>query len=80
MSDFDTLINQIRNEGFLAMSTPFDNASIELIRKQKLDILNKLDNKVSTIAAVCDKYGMHCNAVGRWKKNWDNIRKQVEEE
>jgi sialic acid synthase SpsE/mannose-6-phosphate isomerase-like protein (cupin superfamily) len=38
-SDFDTLIHQIRSEGFLAMSTPFDNASIELIRKQKLDIL-----------------------------------------
>lgn len=38
-SDFDTLINRIRKEGFLAMSTPFDNASIDLIRKQKLDIL-----------------------------------------
>lgn len=38
-NDFDTLINQIRKEGFLAMSTPFDNASIDLIRKQKLDIL-----------------------------------------
>jgi sialic acid synthase SpsE len=38
-SDFDTLINLMRSEGFLAMSTPFDNASIKLISKQKLDIL-----------------------------------------
>jgi sialic acid synthase SpsE/mannose-6-phosphate isomerase-like protein (cupin superfamily) len=38
-SDFGTLVNQIRNEGFLAMSTPFDNASIQLIRNQNLDIL-----------------------------------------
>jgi len=53
---------------------------VVLTNQQKLDILNELDNKVITIAAVCDKYGMHHNAVGRWKKNWDNFRKQVEEE
>lgn len=37
--DFDVLISKIRQEGFLAMSTPFDNASVDLIRKQQLDIL-----------------------------------------
>lgn len=37
--DFGVLIHKIRQEGFLAMSTPFDNASVELIRKQNLDIL-----------------------------------------
>lgn len=37
--DFDALIDKIRQEGFLAMSTPFDNASVHLIEKQKLDIL-----------------------------------------
>ena len=37
--DFDKLIEKIREEGFLAMSTPFDNASVALIVDQKLDIL-----------------------------------------
>jgi sialic acid synthase SpsE len=37
--DFGTLVQRIRQEGFLAMSTPFDNVSIALIQQQKLDIL-----------------------------------------
>lgn len=37
--DFDKLIEKIRQEGFLAMSTPFDNASVQLLVDQKLDIL-----------------------------------------
>lgn len=37
--DFGALVQKIRDEGFLAMSTPFDNASVELIQKQQLDIL-----------------------------------------
>ena len=46
----------------------------------KLDILNDLDNKVSTIAEVCWKYGVHRNAVGGWKKQREKIRREVEEE
>jgi sialic acid synthase SpsE/mannose-6-phosphate isomerase-like protein (cupin superfamily) len=38
-SEFDQLVKQIRSEGFLAMATPFDNASVGLIEDQKLDIL-----------------------------------------
>jgi len=30
-ADFDNLVSKIREEGFLAMSTPFDNASISTI-------------------------------------------------
>ncbi len=37
--NFDDLVAKIREEGFLAMSTPFDNASIATIVDQKLDIL-----------------------------------------
>lgn len=37
--DFGVLVRKIREEGFLAMSTPFDNASVQLIKKQNLDIL-----------------------------------------
>ena len=37
--DFGALVRKIREEGFLAMSTPFDNASIQLIKNQNLDIL-----------------------------------------
>jgi transposase-like protein len=46
----------------------------------KLDILNDLDNKVSTIAEVFRKYGVHHNAVGGWKNQWEKIRREVEEE
>ena len=37
--NFDQLVSKIREEGFLAMATPFDNASIATIVDQKLDIL-----------------------------------------
>ena len=37
--NFDQLASKIREEGFLAMATPFDNASIATIVEQKLDIL-----------------------------------------
>ena len=37
--DFDKLIEKIREEGFLAMSTPFDNASFAMVVDQKLDTL-----------------------------------------
>lgn len=36
---FDELVNEIRANGFLAMSTPFDEASVDLIDDQNLDIL-----------------------------------------
>ena len=36
---FDQLVHKAREEGFLAMATPFDNASVSLIATQKLDIL-----------------------------------------
>ena len=36
---FDQLVSKIREEGFLAMATPFDNASVATIVEQKLDIL-----------------------------------------
>lgn len=37
--DFDTLVGKIRTEGFMAMATPFDNASVSTIVDQKLDFL-----------------------------------------
>ena len=37
--NFDQLVSKIREEGFLAMATPFDNDSITTIVEQKLDIL-----------------------------------------
>ncbi|MDP4835750.1 MAG: N-acetylneuraminate synthase family protein [Burkholderiales bacterium] len=37
--DFDQLIAKIREEGFLSMATPFDNASVGTLVEQKLDIL-----------------------------------------
>jgi sialic acid synthase SpsE/mannose-6-phosphate isomerase-like protein (cupin superfamily) len=36
---FDQLVHKARDEGFLAMATPFDNASVGVIEAQKLDIL-----------------------------------------
>ena len=38
-SDFDILIQEIRNQGFLTMSTPFDEISVDLIEAQNLDII-----------------------------------------
>ena len=37
--NFDQLVSKIREEGFLAMATPFDNASVATSVDQKLDIL-----------------------------------------
>ena len=37
--DFDRLVQKMRDEGFMVMATPFDNASIPVIVDQKLDIL-----------------------------------------
>ena len=36
---FDELIAEIRKQGFLSMATPFDNASVEVIDAQNLDII-----------------------------------------
>lgn len=38
-ADFDRLIAEIRVQGFLAMSTPFDEASVDLIESQNLDVI-----------------------------------------
>jgi sialic acid synthase SpsE/quercetin dioxygenase-like cupin family protein len=37
--DFNKIINEIRANGFLAMSTPFDEPSVDLIEEQDLDII-----------------------------------------
>ena len=37
--DFDVLVNEIRNQGFLTMSTPFDEESVDMIESQHLDII-----------------------------------------
>ncbi len=37
--DFDRLVAVIREEGLLSMSTPFDEASVDLIEAQNLDII-----------------------------------------
>lgn len=38
-AEFDCLIATIREEGMLAMSTPFDEASVDVIEEQDLDII-----------------------------------------
>lgn len=38
-NDFDRLITEIRANGFLTMSTPFDESSVGMIEDQELDIL-----------------------------------------
>ncbi len=38
-ADFDRLVAEIRTQGFLTMSTPFDEASVDTIESQKLDII-----------------------------------------
>lgn len=38
-ADFDLLVSQMRANGFLAMSTPFDEASVDVIESQNLDII-----------------------------------------
>lgn len=36
---FDSLVSEIRNNGFIAISTPFDEPSVDLIESQQLDII-----------------------------------------
>lgn len=38
-ADFDRLVVEMRAQGFLAMSTPFDEASVAVIESQDLDII-----------------------------------------
>lgn len=38
-SDYDRLVAEIRAQGFLTISTPFDEASVDLIEAQNLDII-----------------------------------------
>ena len=38
-NDFDKIIDEIRNQGFLTISTPFDEESVKLIESQDLDII-----------------------------------------
>ena len=38
-SDFNTLVQGFRRNGFLAMATPFDEKSVDLIEDQQLDII-----------------------------------------
>ncbi len=38
-TDFDRLVEEMRANGFLAMATPFDEASVEVIEDQGLDII-----------------------------------------
>jgi sialic acid synthase SpsE/mannose-6-phosphate isomerase-like protein (cupin superfamily) len=37
--DFDALVKEIRNQGFLTMATPFDEKSVDMIESQNLDII-----------------------------------------
>lgn len=39
LADFDRLISEIRLQGFIAMATPFDEASVDVIESQGLDII-----------------------------------------
>lgn len=38
-ADFDTLVAEMRAQGFLTMSTPFDETSVDVIEAQNLDII-----------------------------------------
>jgi sialic acid synthase SpsE/mannose-6-phosphate isomerase-like protein (cupin superfamily) len=38
-TEFDALVQKMRDEGFMVMATPFDNASVPVIVEQQLDIL-----------------------------------------
>lgn len=37
--DFNRLLDEVRHQGFLTMSTPFDQESVDLIEEQNLDII-----------------------------------------
>ncbi len=51
-----------------------------LTAAEKLDILTQLDDKVSTIGGIVQKYGIHCNSIANWRKDRDKIHSQVEDE
>jgi sialic acid synthase SpsE/mannose-6-phosphate isomerase-like protein (cupin superfamily) len=38
-ADFDRLVTEMRDNGFFTMSTPFDEASVDVIEDQRLDII-----------------------------------------
>ena len=38
-NDFDILLNEIKKQGFLTMSTPFDEKSVDMIESQNIDII-----------------------------------------
>lgn len=38
-ADFDRLVGEMRANGFLAMATPFDESSVDVIEDQRLDII-----------------------------------------
>ena len=39
LQQFDLLVGEMRSQGFFVMSTPFDNASVQVIERQNLDII-----------------------------------------
>jgi len=38
-NDFDILLNEIKKQGFLTMSTPFDEKSVDMIESQNMALL-----------------------------------------
>lgn len=58
--DFDRLVEEMRANGFMAMSTPFDEASVSTIEEQNLDIIkiascSFTDWPLLERIALCDK-------------------------
>ena len=58
--DFDRLVEEMRKFGFLAMATPFDERSVDLIEAQNLDIIkiascSLTDWPLLERIALCDK-------------------------
>jgi hypothetical protein len=51
-----------------------------LSNKQKIMILNQLDRKEITVGKACLKYNLSRNTVPNWRKERENIEKQVKEE
>jgi hypothetical protein len=51
-----------------------------LSNKQKIMILNQLDRKEILVGKACLKYNLSSNTVSNWRKDRENIEKQVEEE
>jgi hypothetical protein len=54
--------------------------NVGLTAAEKLDILTQLDDKVSTIGGIVQKYGIHCNSIANWRKDRDKIQSQVKNE